>query len=122
MNGIADKAIGETEGEGVKTEIATVYVSEVACLLHAYKDDDGRVHFKPECPTKADEKQLRSILSELYPEGGSEVIVEKAEIMLEGVKCESDVCKALGELAKGAAEGFRDDTEKRNRDWLNRNE
>ena len=106
MNGTEVRGAGGTEEEGVKTEIATVYVSEVACLLHAYRDDDGKVHFKPECPTRADERQLRSILSELYPEGGS-VIVEKAEITLEGVKCEDNVCKALDELARDAAEWFR---------------
>ncbi len=121
MNETEVRGVGETEEEGIRTEIATVYVSEVACLLHAYKDDDGRVHFKPECPTKADEKQLRSILTELYPEDGN-VVVEKAEITLEGVKCEDDVCKALGEFAKDAAERLRNDPESERKGRFGRNE
>ncbi len=86
---------------------------------YAYKDDDGRVHFKPECPTKADERQLRSILSELYPEGGS-VIVEKAEITLEGVKCEDNVCKVLGEFAMDAADKLLNGPESERREQFGR--
>ncbi|MEM3851599.1 MAG: hypothetical protein QXP70_01200, partial [Methanomassiliicoccales archaeon] len=100
MNEVKVQSADETGEEGRRT-IATMFVSEAACLLHAYRDDDGKVHLKPECPTKADEKQLAAILKKLYPED-SEVVVEKADIKLEGMKCEDDVCKVLGGFAKDA--------------------
>ncbi len=86
-------------GEKGQETIATLFINEVACLLHAYKDDDGKVHFKPECPTKADEHQLGEILRQLYPKD-DEVIIEKAEIELEGVKCETELCRTYERFLK----------------------
>ena len=107
MNGTEVQSVGATEKEDGKTEIATMFISEVACLLHAYRDDDGRVHLKPECPTKADEKQLANILKKLYPEG-SEVVVEKADIKLEGAQCQSEVCSIYEKLLQDARQADKD--------------
>lgn len=106
MNGTEVQDVSETE-EKRWEKIATIFISEAACLLHAYKDDEGRVHFKPECPTKADERQLTSILKKLYPEGDA-VVVEKADIELEGAECESEVCGFYEKFLQDARQDDKD--------------